>query len=159
MMIEIGVYRMDVDVERTRAFYDHEQWFGCGCAGCRNYERAVTLLPDKVKAFFAQFGIDPGKPPEMSAVHSPDGKSILYDGSFYLCGSLVEGKDPLYQTGPKRNHLKEAYQICVDGDFTACFFEERSLLWDTFPRPAIRLNVDFSLPWLLAEPNPYVWHR
>lgn len=156
MIFEIGVYLLDIDVERTRAFYEHDQWFGCGCAGCRNYEKAIALLPDKTKSFLGQFGIDPGKPAEMSVLYSPDGKTTVYNGFFHICGSLIEGNDPWIQTGAKSFCLKEAYEICVDEDCSAHIVEECGLLEDSFPRPAVQLDVTFSLPWLLGEPNPYV---
>lgn len=156
MIFEIGVYRLNIDTERTRAFYEHDQWFGCGCAGCRNYVKAVSLLSEPVKAFFEQFGIDPGKPAEMSVLHSPDGKVTLYNGFFHICGSLLEGKAPWIQTGPKNFRLKEAYLICIDEDCSALIVEECDLLEDTFPHPAIQLDISFALPWLLDEPNPYV---
>ena len=156
MILEIGVYRLDIDVERTKAFYEQTEWFGCGCAGCRNYEKAVSLLPDKVKAFFEQFGVDPGMPAEMSVLNAPDRKTILYNGFFYICGSLMEGNDPWIQTGSKSFRLKDDYQIHVGEDFSAHIIEERYLLVDTFPRPAVQLDVTFSLPWLLDEFNPYM---
>ena len=156
MIVEMGVYRLDIDVDRTREFYAHEQWFGCGCSGCKNYERAVSVLPETVRAFLEQFGIDPGKPAEIAVLHSPDGRTILYNGFFHICGSLIEGNDPWIQTKAKSFRLKEAYQISVDEDCSAYIVEKCSLLEDDFPRPAVQLDITIPLPWLLDEPNPYV---
>ena len=62
-----GAYRIQVDAEATRAYYAaHPQpWITCGCAGCRNFVQAVKFLPQPVKAFFAQLGLDPEKVQEL----------------------------------------------------------------------------------------------
>ena len=42
-----GGYRLAVDVEATRAYYEahSEAWITCQCDGCRNFARAVETLP------------------------------------------------------------------------------------------------------------------
>ena len=39
-----GGYRLQVDVEATRAYYAGHplSWITCECAGCRNFQTAVT---------------------------------------------------------------------------------------------------------------------
>ena len=68
MIFESGVYQLDIDVERTRHFYANEDYEFCTCAGCRNFAQAYHLLPETVQQFFGKFGIDIGKPAEITAI-------------------------------------------------------------------------------------------
>ena len=44
-----GPYRLEVDVEATRAYYaaHNEPWIICTCAGCRNFAQAVSSCPSR----------------------------------------------------------------------------------------------------------------
>ena len=46
----LGGYRLAVDVEATRAWYDRygDATGGCDCAYCRNFTAAVETLPPEV---------------------------------------------------------------------------------------------------------------
>ena len=62
-----GGYRLEVDVEATRAYYDSHPgpWITCTCDGCRNFMLAVKMLPQAVRDFFHTLGLDPEKPGEL----------------------------------------------------------------------------------------------
>ena len=47
MLFEIGQYRLDIDVPKTRQFYETADVVSksCSCDGCLNFERAVSKLP------------------------------------------------------------------------------------------------------------------
>ena len=54
MIFEFGNFRLDIDVESTKAFYSkHEKTVieDCGCVNCRNYYEAISKVSDKVKNF------------------------------------------------------------------------------------------------------------
>lgn len=155
MVFEIGNYCLNVDVERTKAYYSMLNGTGCDCAGCRNYQMALPKLAESIYCFLNQFGIDPGTPIEMSVLHSPDGKKTVYDGFFHICGTILAGTDPWIQTGPKSRQLNQSYLIAVSSDCSAYFINECALVDPSFPRPVIQLHISFVLPWLLDEPNPY----
>lgn len=84
-----GGYRLEVDVEATRAYYDSHPgpWITCTCDGCRNFMLAVKTLPQAVRDFFDALGLDPEKPGELcyyqgtgrSASAAADG-TIWWDG-------------------------------------------------------------------------------
>ncbi len=161
MLFEIGVYRLDVDVERTKAYYAAQGGgIGCDCAGCRNYEKACRQLSAPIQSFLRQFGIAPEHPIELSALSAgdpPDSASVVYDGIFYICGTILAGNSPWIQTGPKSRKLDPDYMIDLDPD-TSAYFEERPEILDrSFPHPVIQLEIIFTLPWLLEEPNSYLW--
>ena len=105
MIFESGVYQMDIDVERTQHFYANEDFEFCTCAGCRNFSKAYHLFPEAVQQFFRKFGIDIGKPAEITAYNSSDGNLTFYDGFYHICGTILAGKDPWLQVGER------AYQL------------------------------------------------
>lgn len=155
MLLECGIYRLDVDTERTKAYYATLDGVGCDCSGCRNYEKAISALAVPVQSFLHQFGIDPRNPIEMSILYSPDANKTFYDGFFHICGSILEGKDLLIQTGAKTYKLNPDYLIDLDADSSAYFTDMCGLVDDVFPRPVMQLHISFALPWVLEEANPY----
>ncbi len=155
MIFEQGVYVIDCNPERTREFYARDSGVVCDCAGCRNFVAAISQLPEELRAFLEQFGIDPAKPAEMSAVCTTDAGQIFYDGFYHLCGEIKEGKEPFIQTGPKSFKLDERYLLPV-GEDSLWLGQKHALVDPDFPRPVVQMNVDFNLPWVLDEENPYL---
>ncbi len=155
MLFDIGNYRLDVDAERTKAYYSTLDSIGCDCAGCRNYEKALPELAEPIYNFLCQFGIDPRKPIEMSVLYSPDGKKTLYDGFFHVCGRILTGDDPWIRTGAKSRMLNQDYCIEVDSNCSAYLINDCVLVDQEFPHPVVQLHISFALPWVLNEPNPY----
>ena len=62
-----GPYRLEVDVEATRAWYDRygDATGGCDCAYCRNFAAAVGTLPPEVEAFLEPLGLSLRRPGEI----------------------------------------------------------------------------------------------
>ena len=79
-----GPYRLEVDVEATRAWYDRygDATGGCDCAYCRNYAAAVETLPPEVAAFLRPLGLSTS--PGISASMVP----ARADGGINPCGTL-----------------------------------------------------------------------
>ncbi len=63
MIFDFGSLRVEIDVHKTRAFYDLAPIItdGCLCDGCRNYILAMDRFPLPVKEFFSKTGIDAKK--------------------------------------------------------------------------------------------------
>ena len=156
MIFERGVYKLDVDTDRTRAYYTRAGGVACGCAGCRNYSAAAARMPQGVRAFLEQFGIDPAKPAETTAYNALEDGQTWYHAWFHICGGVLEGTEPYRQTGPKHFEMKAEYHIPLGEDSDAWFKSDCALLDKDFPRPAMELNVTFYLPWVLEEKNPYL---
>ena len=156
MIFDIGIYRLNIDVEQTKSFYEAAKDICCSCAGCRNFTKAVFQLPNDVMNFLNQFGIDAGKPAEMSAVCSSDGNMISYNGFYHICGTILEGTEPWVKVTEKQFRLDEKYIINLSNDFSCFFIGDCHLLSKDFPKPAIQLEFSGSLPWLLDESNPYI---
>ena len=148
-----GPYRLEVDVEATRAYYaaHNEPWIICTCAGCRNFAQAVKLLPQPVKDFFAQLGLDPEKVNEL-CYYNGNQSSIIGDGWYHLVGAGLEGSSQ-----PGDHVLFPAGWYELAEGFSVGFQNHCDLLPEDFPRPCFQMHFNYTLPWLLAEPNPYLY--
>ncbi len=143
-----GGYRLAVDVEKTREYYAAHPlpWVTCTCAGCRNFIRAVKLLPEEVRTFFARLGADPEKPAE-TGWYPGTRTEANGDAWYHLCGRIVERIEP-----PEDRRFGEWLNIAEN--FRAAFGPECCLLPEDFPRPCFQMDVTFRLPWVLEEENP-----
>ena len=54
MKIQFGNYLLDIDVEKTKKFYETAETItqGCDCSGCCNYEKATNKFSIEVLNFF-----------------------------------------------------------------------------------------------------------
>ena len=143
----IGAYRLEMDAEATRAYYatHKEPWITCGCAGCRNFARAVESLPEAVRTFFRQLGLAPEKVQEL-CYYTCTERTVAGDCWYHLVGSVLEGAS---QPGEYPQNIAEGFSV---GFKNAC-----DLLPEDFPRPCCQMNFGFVLPWVLEEKNPYIY--
>ena len=156
MIFEFGEYKLDIDIDRTRRFYETvDDSLGCDCAGCRNFRKAYPLIPDAVQGFFRQLGVDIGNPAEMTAYVSHDGNLTLYDGFYHICGSIVKSPKLFIKIDDKHSQLDENATIKLTADHFAYFTNECGLVENEFPTPVIQLEIQGTIPWVLNEPNPY----
>lgn len=156
MIFDIGIYQLDIDVEKTAAFYRTDGGITCDCAGCRNYVKAVEELPADVLQFFRQFGVDPAKPIEVSATPAIDEDSVYYGGFYYVCGIFLRDTEPWIQTAEKEFRFDQQCWVDLDDHRSVFFMKPRwGILDENFPTPVIQMEIGFTLPWVLDEPNPY----
>jgi hypothetical protein len=154
MVFEQGVYVIAHDPEKTRAFYAQASDTLCDCSGCRNFRGAISQMPQKLRAFLEQFGIDPAKPAEMSVLYAPAKDELCYNGFYHFCGEIREGRDAYIQTGEKSFELDQRYILALDDD-SVWFRSDCQLLDPDFPHHAVQAEVVFCLPWVLEEENDY----
>ena len=87
-----GAYRLLADAEAARAYYAAHPGITCGCAGCRNFLRAVKALPPAAAGFFAALGLEAEKAAEVYAIDQEESAGICRYGAFYhLPGELRAG--------------------------------------------------------------------
>ena len=148
MIYKYGQYTVDIDVEKTKAFYARARRISevCPCDGCTNFERAVKILPKDVASVFSALGIEPEKVAECYVnTTNPDG-TLMYGGFCHVGGTMPEGEfDWPWED--------DAY--AVGANFRISFRRELSLLEDDFPEPAIQMEFIANLPWLLDTENTY----
>ena len=115
MIIDIGQYRIDIDVCKTSRFYEsaHPISLSCSCDGCRNYETAVSYLPTQITDLFTKLGIDMRKACEVYVNCKNHDGTLLYGGFYHLCGSILAGENAWVQTSPTTRHWDNnlAYEI------------------------------------------------
>lgn len=155
MIIDLGIYQLDIDAERTAAFYSSADGIGCDCDGCQNYAQAVSFLPEPVLRFLQQFGIDPAKPAEVYIHYAPSRDTAFYGGFYHVCGRILKGTNPWIQTGKKSFSLDERYRVHLSENCSVFITDEIQLLEDGFPAPVVQIEIEFILPWVLQIPNTY----
>ncbi len=157
MLFTFGPYTLDIDAERTRAFYDRpdvkvtsEQ---CTCAGCQNYDKAILQAPAAVLDFFQSLGIDPRKPAEVFDVMDglDENGKVYYNGFYHVCGTRLQGEDAWVDTAKEMKHLDENRMYALDSSFKISFEESVLMLHKDFPTPVLQIEIDAHLPWVLSE--------
>ncbi len=156
MIFRFGDYILDVDVDRTLAFYAREDVKTtseqCSCQGCRNYDKAILAMPASVLVFLESLGIDPRKPTEvfdvMGSQLDGDGK-VWYNGFYHVCGVRLQGEDAWVSIAEDMKHMDENKMYAVDESFKVSFEEQVFLLHKEFPTPVLQMEIDAHLPWVL----------
>ena len=166
MIYKFAHFEVDVDVERTRAFYQAARVMtdDCSCSGCRNFVKAMNFLPEKVTTFFTRLGVDMKKLTEIWVNCTNADGTISYNGLSNVCGKLIAGenawvtcweeKDPRKPYGVTK-YWEEENTYSITNDFRISFQEDCSLVDIDFPRPVIQLDLSADIPWVLDEVNDY----
>jgi len=149
MIFEFGPYRIDVDVERTRRWYETEPTVSqcCGCDGCVNYERAADVFPENVKSLFAAMGADVKKPIEVYVNYNNKDGTLFYGGWYHLCGALLSKGEDTWQ-------VAGGFPFGPHG-FRVFFHEDCHLVQETCPRPVLQMEMLADVPWMLKKENTY----
>lgn len=153
MIFQSEQYKIDVDVERTRCFYEkavpvNEQ---CPCDGCQNFAEAIQSLPNSVKTFFSQLGADLKKISECYVLDADTHGNLHYGGICHICGTLLDSDGNTSNGSVDPNTL-----FHVSPDLQIALSEDISLLEEDFPTPVIQLDLYVDLPWVLEKENTYI---
>ena len=160
MIFRFSDFVLDVDVERTRAFYERDDVKTtseqCVCQGCQNYDGAILTASATVLDFLRSMGIGPRKPAEvydvMGSQLDENGK-VWYNGFYHICGTRIEGEDAWVHTSENSMHLDGDRMYTVDDSFKVSFEEQAFVIHEAFPAPILQMEIDTHLPWVL--PTPY----
>lgn len=161
MIMQYGPFRLNVDADKTREFYRSMPYLreSCSCAGCRNYEAAVLVFPEKVRCFFHSLGIDIRKPTEVYVNQTNKDGTLFYGGFYHLCGSLLAEcsvwKNGLEESDSEYLQREQEWTYAVSKMFRVSFRMDCDLLEAGFPRTALQLELEADIPWVLTEKNPY----
>lgn len=130
-------YVFEVDVQRTREYYERHSL--CECVCCRNYYAQVKERLPELDSFLSELGVDVSRPDEAMSIENDD--SIDYISVDYtVCGSVISmGK-------------QEISIYCGDVLLRAC-------ITDGFASPNEQMGKYFTvsiegieLPWTLEKP-------
>lgn len=152
MLFTFGPYQVDVDVEKTAAFYrshaipTSEQ---CTCNGCQNYDKAILQESPVVLKFLRELGIDPQRPGEVFGVTGevdPE-QTYWYSGWYHVVGTLPDHPEEI-----RNLTLENCYRPDPNSDFCIWFTDDRELMgWieKDFPEPILEMTISTHLPWVL----------
>ena len=152
MIFDFGDFRLDIDVESTKAFYSkHGKTVleNCGCLNCRNYYKAISKVSDKVKSFFSSIGIDPQKSPEATWWNTDDNGRAYYSIIFHVAGTIIQSVDIYKPFGDNGYQLINENFYEIDKDFKVGFTSSAVLVEKDFPKPCIQLEIEAYLPWVI----------
>lgn len=158
MILKFNQYVIDIDIDKTRRFYQTAEniAYGCNCSGCRNFEKAVSYLPQEIIEIFDKMGIDMKKVREAYVnCKNSDGK-LFYAGFYHICGKLLSGSSPWKETSQMSKELDDKELFKINENFQIAFQEEVDLLEENFPLPVIQLEFFANIPWVLEEENTYL---
>ena len=158
MVFEFGRYKVDIDVGKTRAFYETLETVSqlCSCDGCLNFERSVGVLPRSVRGFFDELGIDMRKVCECYVIYTKADGTLSYGGLCHVCGTLLEGESAWRKTGETTAEWNEAAVFPVSDGLRVSFQEEDiRMLEDGFPQPVLQIDFTLDVPWVLSKVNTY----
>lgn len=139
MILRIGENVLNIDIERTRMYFEQNDQEICDCLGCKNYQLFAQDPGDKLDAFFSQFGLKMANVIESTALESEKKETLSYYCFYHLCGEIIH----------------EASEDHVDDNMQIRFKEEKDLMAENFPQPSLQMDLWFDVPWILADKNVY----
>ena len=141
MTFTFGNYEIDADIKKTAELYESAPFIteGCSCGGCCNFEKAVTLFPQEVKAFFCALGIDMRKAAEVYLLDGGEKNTFAQYGGFcHMYGTILRAPSDPGQ-----------WYTVADG-YHVMFTDDIALPEEGLEMPAIQMEIDFSrVPWVL----------
>lgn len=142
--ISIGHFQLEIDVAKTRGFYQTQPYASqkCDCASCRNYAKAVAILPATVKNLFASLGVNIHQQAEAMIPYRLEDGQLMYSAFYHLVGEII-------------SCVKPHESANIADDVSVWFSAECDLVPEGFPPPIVQMFVDAKLPWLLDEECTY----
>ncbi|WP_088011329.1 hypothetical protein [Gottfriedia acidiceleris] len=143
--IRIGKWLIEVDIDRTREFYNKDMEV-CNCLYCKNYLEAIMYFKTTVTDIFEKLGINPIKPAHLSQLPTEVKARRLYLGNYFFVGRVLEGELCTNSNFNKMNTIEIE-------NFIFGFSEELEFLPEGLPNPILQISFEANIPWILKE-NP-----
>lgn len=91
---EVFGYRVEIDEEATKEWYDKADEWGCECGDCRHFVALAKKceLPAAVIEILEQFGIMPEKSTYVCEIITEEHK-VLYQFSYRIVGNILKERD------------------------------------------------------------------
>lgn len=133
----ISGWKLEVDEEATRRWYQAAPEWDCICGHCRNFmAQGDASFPKELRTLLAELGVQPTKASYVCQMDQKEGQQ-LYQIQYPLVGRILE-----------KGTEKEEIRVLTP--------EERAGEPDGaegFPQPRIELELWLWLPWVLREPR------
>ena len=136
MILKIGDWEFDIDMERTMAYSAAEAAEHCDCAYCRNFYTAVDEDCPALRPMLAQFGID---------VEAPD---ALYPYDSYLDRVCYEGEYVVFG----RILRQGKHHICVSDSCDFYIWPKMESEYDIAEPHFVLSLEEAQIRWVLDEP-------
>ncbi len=144
MIFTFGNCTIDVDVEKTKAFYE-TYTYSCTCDACRNFINYAESSPDALRAWFADLGLDIGKPGEVYDLWKTENGRRMYGGWWHLCGTVLTTDYRTEDSGEGYGMiLYDAYPVTAE--FRVTFHDKCHCVPEGFPNPRIQMEVTAYVP-------------
>ena len=140
--LKLANWAIDVDVETTR-HYNQEELEVCGCLHCENFSLMILQKHRELRLALMELGIDAARPNHVSYFLREEDGQYLAIGNYHFCGTLVKGEWCTMEDWNETNTAE------VDG-MQLGLSKEMELLPDNFPAPAVQVNFEIIMPWLLG---------
>ncbi len=128
-------WKLEVDEEATRRWYESAADWDCDCGHCRNFvAQGDASFPEELRTVLAAFGVRPAKASYVCQIDR-EGEQNLYQIQYPLVGKILE-------RGPE----SEEFRVLTPDERTEPDGAE------DFPQPRIELELWLWLPWVLDEP-------
>lgn len=136
-MLQIGDWKLAVDVEKTKMIFEMNG-YRCVNPECHNFmEVCEKYLQPAVLDFVGQLGVDMAKPSCLHSLYVNENTAIMYSGKYHIIGEIVEGEI-------------DAWDLVVEEH---CFsltdeMEDVPIMMDG---PVIEISFEVVLPWVMAS--------
>ena len=157
MIFTFGNYTVDIDVEKTKQTYKKLPLLsqGCNCDGCLNFEKAADVLPETVRAFFHNLGIDLKRIVECYVNCKTMDGNLFYGGFCHVCGTLIEGKSAWVNISDTHTYYDPNIAYRLNDNFSISFQEECLMIEEQFEAPILQIEFEANIPWVLDKENTY----
>ncbi len=162
MIIKVGVYTLDVDVEATKKAYNTmKSTYSISNYddGDRNFCCVLVHGRDRFIRLCEQLGVDVHYFTEMCypILYSVENNAnqYLYGGFYHIVGKILSDTSCQYiKIVEKKQKLNEAYVIEMDG-ISIWFVSKASNVQDCFQKPCIQMEISvINIPWVIDAPLP-----
>lgn len=153
MIFEFGRYILDVDVEKTKAFYQSQ--FStktnerCSCPRCQRFSKEILTSSNVVLDFLHSLGVDPQKAGEIIDGPFDETTNCDYYGWYHIVGTMLNRKST-----PKQENDDNCFLPDINSIFRVWFNDDREKMGpieDGFPSPVLEMSFSVVLPLSKSE--------
>lgn len=148
MIFEFGRYIIDVNVAKTKAFYDSDLSFPtndvCSCAMCQHFPKAILSSSDMILNFLYSLGINPVKAGEVFGSSDAEQSVDRYSGWYHIVGTILEGRLTSINYDDTNAFVPD-----TKTNFKVWFIDDTDKMgWiqENFPDPVLEVSFSAVLP-------------
>jgi len=146
--INIGDYILQVDKEKTRAYYENHS-NPCGCESCVNYKKLLVHIPKEALELYEALGVISGRECEIIE-YGPDEKNEklhYYEAVSAVVGSIIKIPNTTETiVSNKEQFVVEKMPKLNEVEYE--FSEWFDFIPKEFPSPKFSVQLFFFMPWM-----------